>query len=262
MTDPTDPTTAIEVRSDPEESGALNVFGNVRHFATAQRMAKLLSSSDLVPDTYKGDKGIPNCLIAMEVAARTGTSIMAVTQNLYIIHGRPSWSSTYIIAAVNACGRFSPLIFAMDGEGDNRSCRAVTTDKTTGEKIEGPEVTIAMAKAEGWYSRKDRNGKESSKWPTMPELMLRYRAAAFFGRLYAPDVLMGMGVRFTICMIFPWLRLCLWFIGQRHPVGYKPMVTRFSFWIIHVPSITKSAGYQNSHANITTRFAMNPDEYS
>jgi len=26
----------------------------------------------------------------------------------------------------------------------------------------------------------------------MPELMLRYRAAAFFGRLYAPDVMLGM----------------------------------------------------------------------
>ena len=26
----------------------------------------------------------------------------------------------------------------------------------------------------------------------MPELMLRYRAATFFGRLYAPDILMGM----------------------------------------------------------------------
>ena len=26
----------------------------------------------------------------------------------------------------------------------------------------------------------------------MPDLMLRYRAATFFGRLYAPDLLMGM----------------------------------------------------------------------
>jgi len=26
----------------------------------------------------------------------------------------------------------------------------------------------------------------------MPELMLRYRAAAFFGRLYAPEILNGM----------------------------------------------------------------------
>jgi hypothetical protein len=43
-----------------------------------------------------------------------------------------------------------------------------------------------MAKAEGWVSRK------GSKWATMPELMLMYRAASFFGRLYAPEVLMGM----------------------------------------------------------------------
>jgi hypothetical protein len=26
----------------------------------------------------------------------------------------------------------------------------------------------------------------------MPELMMRYRAAAFFGRLYAPEITMGM----------------------------------------------------------------------
>jgi len=43
-----------------------------------------------------------------------------------------------------------------------------------------------MAAAEGWAT------KAGSKWKTMPELMLRYRAAAFFGRLYAPDILMGM----------------------------------------------------------------------
>jgi hypothetical protein len=49
-----------------------------------------------------------------------------------------------------------------------------------------------MAKREGWYSRRDKYGNETSKWQTMPELMLRYRAAAFFGRLYAPEILMGM----------------------------------------------------------------------
>lgn len=73
----------------------------------------------------------------------------------------------------------------MSGEGDKRACKAWTNDKA-GERLEGPEVSIAMAKAEGWYE------KTGSKWKTMPELMLRYRAAAFFGRLYAPDVLMGM----------------------------------------------------------------------
>jgi len=43
-----------------------------------------------------------------------------------------------------------------------------------------------MAVAEGWF------GKAGSKWQTMPEVMLRYRAASFFGKLYAPELLMGI----------------------------------------------------------------------
>jgi hypothetical protein len=34
--------------------------------------------------------------------------------------------------------------------------------------------------------------QEGSKWATMPELMIRYRAAAFWGRLYASDLLLGL----------------------------------------------------------------------
>ena len=51
-----------------------------------------------------------------------------------------------------------------------------------------------MAKAEGWYSKKDKYGNETSKWQTMPELMLAYRAAAFFARVYIPNALMGCAV--------------------------------------------------------------------
>ena len=45
---------------------------------------------------------------------------------------------------------------------------------------------MAMAKKEGWAT------KSGSKWATMPELMIRYRAAAFWGRLYASDLLLGL----------------------------------------------------------------------
>ncbi len=152
-------------------------------FENAQRMAKALATSNMVPKDYQGN--LANCLVALELSLRTGSSVMAVMQNLHVIHGRPSWSSSYIIAAVNNCGRFAPLKFLIKGEGDAKTCIAWTTDKT-GERLEGPPVSIAMAKAEGWYS------KNGSKWQTMPDLMLRYRAAAFFGRLYAPEILMGM----------------------------------------------------------------------
>lgn len=162
-----------------------SAFSSIERFEGAQRMAQLLCASALVPEGFRGKENIPNCLIALEMAQRIGASPMAVMQNLHVIHGRPSWSSTFIISALNSCGRFSPLRFEMSGEGDKRTCTAWATDRT-GERLEGPEISIDMAKAEGWY------GKNGSKWKSMPELMLRYRAAAFFGRLYAPDVLNGM----------------------------------------------------------------------
>jgi len=161
------------------------VFSNAQAFEAAQRMANALSSSTIVPANYQGKDKMPNCLVALEMAHRMGASVMQVMQNLHVIQGRPSWSSQFIIAAINTCGRFTPLRYQMEGEGDTRTCIAWAEDKT-GERLESPQVSIAMAKKEGWYS------KNGSKWQTMPELMLRYRAAAFFGRLYAPEVLMGM----------------------------------------------------------------------
>ena len=43
-----------------------------------------------------------------------------------------------------------------------------------------------MAIDEGWYS------KNGSKWRTMPEQMLRYRAASFWCSTYSPELSMGM----------------------------------------------------------------------
>jgi len=155
-------------------------------FESAQRMALALVTSTMVPQAYQGKDNMGNALIALEMAQRVGASPMAVMQNLHIIHGRPSWSSSFIIAALNSCGRFSPLRFRVDGDGDKKTCVAWTYDRDGGEILEGPPASIEMAKAEGWFQ------KSGSKWKTMPDLMLRYRAAAFFGRLYAPDILMGM----------------------------------------------------------------------
>lgn len=163
----------------------LTAFASEPAFEAAQRMAKALCSSNLVPASYQGQQNIGSALIALEIAQRLQASPLMVMQNLNVIHGRPAWSSQFIIAALNSCGRFSPLRFDVAGDGDNRTCTAWATDKS-GERLEGPPVSIAMAKKEGWF------GKNGSKWQSMPELMLRYRAAAFFGRLYAPDILMGM----------------------------------------------------------------------
>lgn len=163
---------------------SMPVFADKQVFEHSQRVAKMMTTSSLVPKEYQNN--IPNIMIALEMANRIGASPLMVMQNLNIIQGRPSWSSQFIISALNSCRRFSPLRFKMDGEGDDYGCTAWAKD-SSGEILEGPKVTWKMATAEGWTT------KGGSKWKTMPELMFRYRAAAFFGRLYAPDVLMGMG---------------------------------------------------------------------
>jgi hypothetical protein len=155
---------------------------NAAGFEVAQRMATALSKSDLIPNAFRNS--ISNCLVALELSQRTGASPLMVMQNLNIIHGKPSWSSTYIIAAINSCGRYEPLQFQFNK--DKTECFAWAKLKGSEEKLEGPSVSIAMAKAEGWFD------KAGSKWKTMPEVMLRYRSATFFGRLYAPEILMGM----------------------------------------------------------------------
>lgn len=161
-------------------------FADDKVFNHTQRVAIMMAKSDLVPENYRGEKNIPNVMIALEMAHRIGASPLQVMQNLYVVHGKPSWSSQFIIASINSCGKFSPLRFEVEGEGDNMTCCAWAYDKSTNDKLAGPKITMAMAKAEGWTT------KNGSKWKTMPELMIRYRAAAFFGRLYAPEIMMGM----------------------------------------------------------------------
>lgn len=171
-----------------------NVFNSVSAFENAQRMAKMLTASSLVPDTYKNN--LPNAIIALEMAHRIGASPLAVMQNLYIVYGKPAWSSQFLISCVNASGKFSPMRYTVDGDGDERGCVAWVIDRSN-ERLESPRVTIGMAKAEGWYS------KNGSKWKNMPELMLRYRAATLFARLYAPELTMGIQTDEEIIDITP-----------------------------------------------------------
>jgi hypothetical protein len=68
-------------------------------FEHAQSVAKMLCTSALIPKEFQGN--IQNTMISLEMANRIGASPLAVMQNLYIVHGKPSWSSTFIIASIN-----------------------------------------------------------------------------------------------------------------------------------------------------------------
>jgi hypothetical protein len=103
---------------------SLNVFEH------AQRVAIMLAKSDLIPQNYRGK--VENTMIALEMAHRIKVSPLMVMQNLHVIQGRPSWSSPFIIATLNSCGRFpSGLKFKFTGDKstDAYGCEAWARDK-------------------------------------------------------------------------------------------------------------------------------------
>lgn len=164
---------------------SLGIFGTSDNFLMATQMAKALAASTIVPGAFQNNVG--NCLIAIEQAQRLSISPMTVMQNLHVIQGRQSWSSKFLIAMINDSKKFDiELQFdeTKDKEGKPFSCVAWTMKN--GRRVEGMTVDMDMAKSEGWLA------KNGSKWKTMPQLMLRYRAASFFSSLNCPELTLGL----------------------------------------------------------------------
>ena len=164
------------------EKRQLSVYSDVNLYNNALKMAESLAKSDLIPDNYKGKP--ESCLIAIDVARQIGSrSPLFVMQNLFVVKGKPSWSGQYCDAIVRA--NFKKVKVDLSGEGDERGCKVTAYDEND-NFCEGTRITIRMAKQEGWFN------KTGSKWQTMPDLMLQYRAFAFFARIHCPDKLLGI----------------------------------------------------------------------
>jgi len=166
------------------QEGNSSIYQSVDSFEFAQRQAKSLCESNLVPVSYQGQKGLSNCLVALEMSKRMNLSPLTVMQNLNIIHGTPSWSAQFISSQILGCGRFKNFDYVVSGEGASLSvyCEAIRVEDS--KKVKGTSVSMKMAREEGWT--------RNSKYSSMPELMLRNRAATFFGRQYIPDLLLGV----------------------------------------------------------------------
>ena len=174
-------TTEITTQIAEDES---SIYKNTDSFEFAQRQAKSLCESDLVPKSYQGQKGLPNCLVAIEMGKRMKLSPLTVMQNLNVIHGTPTWSAQFITSQILGCGRFTNFDYLVKGEGDTLEVQCVATRVEDQKLVKGTAVSMNMARLEGWT--------RNSKYQSMPELMLRNRAATFFGRQYIPDLLLGV----------------------------------------------------------------------
>lgn len=159
---------------------------NMELLTNIAKVARIYAKSSVVPRDYMNNPD--NCFVAVEIAGRMGVSPTLVMQNLVVVQGRPAWSGQSCIALVNGCGKFShDLDFVFEGTpgSDDWGCHCETVRKSDGRKLVGTTITLALAKKEGWYN------KNGSKWQSIPQQMLMYRAASWFARTYCPEVLMG-----------------------------------------------------------------------
>lgn len=167
-----------------EDNGQFATLLDTARFEHLWRLANTFAASDLVPQQFRGKPA--NCFIALQMAFRLGVDPMMLLQCCYIVHGKPGIEAKLAIALANHSGKFhGPIRYALTGSGKTRACTAYATDKASGEDV-SQMVTMEMAEAEGWTK------KDGSKWKTLPDLMLQYRAAMFLIRLNCPEVLMGM----------------------------------------------------------------------
>lgn len=169
----------------PVENVALDMT-TTKGLGALMDLASKLAGADIIPASFKGKPA--NVLIALNMANRMHADPFAVMQNMYVVYGNPSFSSKFLIACFNGCGKYSSIRYKFNGQPntDDWTCRAYAYEIATGELLEGPAVSIGLAKKEGWY------GKSGSKWQTMPEMMMRYRAAAFLIKTCAPELSFGM----------------------------------------------------------------------
>lgn len=170
---------------DSQMQEVQNLLMNTKQIAVITKIADRYATSSMVPRDYQGRPD--NCFVACELAARMNVSPILVMQNLYVVQGRPSWAGQACKALIDGCGKFAQSEFVFIGEYGQKEwgCFLQAKNRITGKTIKGTTITWQMAIDEGWVN------KNGSKWKTMPEQMIKYRAAAFFARTECPEVLMG-----------------------------------------------------------------------
>ena len=176
--------TTLAVKEPTQNPNAVTMWNDAKLYNQSLAMAQTLSKSEIIPQSYKGKPA--DCLIAIDIANRLGLSPAIVMQNSQCVRGNFTWKGSACKAMIDGCGRYQKTRYVYVGEEgkDSYGCYLEAIDND-GEIIKGVPVTIAMAKKEGWYN------KDGSKWQTMSDLMLKYRAAAFFMRTECASIAMG-----------------------------------------------------------------------
>ncbi len=154
----------------------------IKKFELEQRRATALSKSAFFPNALKND--VASAVIIYDLANRMNISVMEVAQSIFIIYNKPSFETKFLVARLNDSGKIEGSLRAVISE-DKKSAYCEATCSITKQVLKGMTYTIDIARAEGLID------KAGSKWKTMPELMLRYRAQSNFINEFYPEIKFG-----------------------------------------------------------------------
>jgi hypothetical protein len=127
---------------------------------------------------------------ALAMSRKIGLEPLFIAQQIYIVHGKPSFSAKFLISLITQSGRF--IRHGFEQRVDSAGVLEVRVwAQHTGMSEQnplaieyGPWLSMRAAEIEGW-------SKKNSKWASMGEYMLRNRAATLFVRQALPHLLMG-----------------------------------------------------------------------
>ena len=156
----------------------------IQQFSDNYRMATQLAKSTIIPQTYQNKP--ENVIVAIGMSQKLGIDPFVCMQNLNIIKGKTSWSGSFCRTLIEMTGKFKDLNLNYVGEKgkDNYGCYLSAIRISDNTIVNGPVVTMQMAKDEGWTTNK--------KWLTLTDLMLAYRCQSFFARVHCPEAMNGI----------------------------------------------------------------------
>ena len=172
-----------EIQSVVTGGGMLTAFHDIEQM---YRVSTYLAKSPIVPAAFRDNPG--SVMIALNMAARLRMDPLMVMQNIVVVNGNAGMSGKFAIALLNRSSKYRRIEYRfVNGKDYSAGMQVVgfRVDDPKGERPDvGTAITPEMASAEGWM--------KNPKWKSMPEQMMRYRAAAFFARAFVPEELMGM----------------------------------------------------------------------
>lgn len=148
-----------------------------------ERVAKLISSSDLAPKDYKGKP--ENVAVAVAMGMELGVSPMQAIQGIAVINGRPCVWGDLLLALCRshpACEWIDETLeYAQDGSVLAAVCKA----KRRGHEAQERRFSVEDARAAGLLNK-------DGPWKAYRARMLAMRARAFCLRDLFADALRGL----------------------------------------------------------------------